>query len=84
MKYQSLGTLLTLSFIILKLCKVITWSWWWILSPIWSSVIIGFSCVYILYRIKKKGIKDQIGTGQKSKWEQKLEEMKERLKQGNK
>ena len=29
--------LLTLIFITLKLCKVITWSWWWVLSPIWIS-----------------------------------------------
>ena len=28
---------LTLIFIVLKLCKVITWSWWWVLSPIWIS-----------------------------------------------
>lgn len=29
---------LTLVFIVLKLCKVITWSWLWVLSPIWISV----------------------------------------------
>ena len=32
--------LLTVLFIALKLCKVITWSWWWVLSPLWISVII--------------------------------------------
>lgn len=26
---------LTIAFIILKLCKVINWSWLWVLSPIW-------------------------------------------------
>ena len=31
--------LLTLAFIILKLCGVITWSWLWVLSPIWISII---------------------------------------------
>lgn len=31
--------LLTIAFIILKLCKVITWSWLWVLSPIWMSII---------------------------------------------
>ena len=30
----SLPTLLTVLFIALKLCGVITWSWWWVLSPI--------------------------------------------------
>ncbi len=28
---------LTLLFIGLKLCEVITWSWWWVLSPLWIS-----------------------------------------------
>ena len=30
----SLPTLLTVLFIALKLCGIITWSWWWVLSPI--------------------------------------------------
>lgn len=30
--------LLTITFIILKLCKVIDWSWVWVLSPIWISL----------------------------------------------
>ena len=29
---------LTIVFIVLKLCKVITWSWIWVLSPLWISV----------------------------------------------
>lgn len=24
-------------FITLKLCKVIDWSWWWVLSPFWIT-----------------------------------------------
>ena len=30
---------LTIAFIVLKLCGVIEWSWLWVLSPIWISVI---------------------------------------------
>lgn len=30
--------LLTIVFIVLKLCKVIDWSWWWVASPIWITV----------------------------------------------
>ena len=30
--------LLTLVFIVLKLCGVISWSWLWVLSPIWISL----------------------------------------------
>lgn len=29
--------LLTIAFVVLKLCKVINWSWLWVLSPIWIS-----------------------------------------------
>jgi hypothetical protein len=29
--------LLTIAFIVLKLCNVIAWSWLWVLSPIWIS-----------------------------------------------
>ena len=30
--------LLTITFIVLKLCNVIEWSWWWVLSPIWITI----------------------------------------------
>lgn len=30
--------LLTIVFITLKLTHVITWSWWWVLSPLWISI----------------------------------------------
>jgi hypothetical protein len=35
--------LLTIVFITLKLTGVISWSWWWVLSPIWISfaLVIG-------------------------------------------
>lgn len=32
--------LLTVAFIVLKLTKVITWSWVWVLSPVWISAAI--------------------------------------------
>jgi hypothetical protein len=30
--------LLTIVFIVLKLCNVINWPWWWVLSPLWISL----------------------------------------------
>ena len=33
--------LLTAIFVVLKLSSVITWSWWWILSPLWISAILA-------------------------------------------
>lgn len=32
--------LLTIVFITLKLTKVIAWSWWWVLSPLWISALL--------------------------------------------
>lgn len=32
--------LLTVAFIVLKLCNVIKWSWLWVLSPIWISTLL--------------------------------------------
>lgn len=40
--------LLTIVFIVLKLCNVITWSWLWLLSPIWISVSIAIVVGIIL------------------------------------
>lgn len=36
----SLTTILTIIFVILKLCGVLSWSWWWVLSPLWGSLAI--------------------------------------------
>lgn len=32
--------LLTITFIVLKLCGIIKWSWFWVLSPIWIYLFI--------------------------------------------
>lgn len=49
--------LLTIVFIVLKLCNVISWSWWWVLSPFWVplavAVIIGVVCFGIAIARKK-------------------------------
>lgn len=29
-------TILGVVFIVLKLCGVIDWSWWWVLAPFWA------------------------------------------------
>ncbi len=31
--------LLTVAFVVLKLCDVIAWPWWWVLSPLWITAI---------------------------------------------
>ena len=32
--------LLTIVFIVLKLTGYVAWSWWWVLSPLWISVLL--------------------------------------------
>lgn len=39
--------LLTILFIGLKLTGVISWSWWWVLSPLWISFAL-FLCVVVI------------------------------------
>ena len=51
---------LLLVFIILKLCKIINWSWWWVLSPIWIPIglwlilLIVTISAHIIYNLKHK------------------------------
>jgi len=40
-------TLLLITFIILKLCNVIAWSWFWVLSPFWIPLGIAAICLLI-------------------------------------
>ncbi len=39
--------LLTVAFIVLKLTKVIDWSWWWVLSPLWIGASIAVVLIVI-------------------------------------
>lgn len=39
---------LTLIFVVLKLCNVINWSWWWVFCPIWISFALGAFLIIIL------------------------------------
>lgn len=38
---------LTIAFIVLKLCGVISWSWVWVLSPIWISFLLSVAIIFI-------------------------------------
>ena len=52
----SFPTLLAIAFIVLKLCNVIAWSWWWVLAPLWipvAVVILGLLFFLILYFVFK-------------------------------
>lgn len=40
--------ILTAIFVVLKLCDIITWSWWWVLSPLWLPLTICLSIVLVV------------------------------------
>jgi hypothetical protein len=47
--FPSIGFLqiLTIVFIILKLLGKITWSWWWVLAPLWGPIAIVFAILAV-------------------------------------
>ncbi len=49
--------LLAIAFIVLRLTNVISWSWWWVLAPLWGPAaitIIVLIIVFILAMCEKK------------------------------
>lgn len=51
--------LLGVAFVVLKLCNVIDWSWWWVTLPFWGgfALLIVFIVVYvtIMVTLSNKG-----------------------------
>ena len=41
--------LLTIVFIVLKLCGVIAWKWIWVLAPMWISIAVVFLVAILLF-----------------------------------
>lgn len=41
--------ILFIVFLVLKLCQVIDWSWWWITAPLWAPLLL----VLIVYIVKE-------------------------------
>lgn len=48
-----INTVILCSFIGMKIGGVITWSWWWVVSPLWISVGLSLVFVVVLVLIKK-------------------------------
>lgn len=48
----SFSGLLTILFVGLKLVHVISWSWWWVLSPLWieAALLIIVICVVMFFQ----------------------------------
>ena len=48
-----LPSLLFVAFLVLKLCNVITWSWWWVFAPLWipfgiSLLVSGIFLIFFI------------------------------------
>jgi fatty acid desaturase len=43
--------LLQVAFIVLKLCNVINWSWWWVLAPTWIPIGLAAMIVAVAFII---------------------------------
>jgi hypothetical protein len=41
--------LLTIVFIVLKLCHVISWSWLWVMSPIWIPFVVAALILLVVF-----------------------------------
>lgn len=88
MKVGFLG-LLTVAFIVLKLCKVVDWPWLWVLAPTWIPIAVGVIFLPFYLWAKYKEAKDELNraesgynkiawkNGGKSKWQERLEAMQE-------
>jgi hypothetical protein len=44
---MSIFSLLTVLFVALKLLSVITWSWWWVLAPLYAPIVLIFIAAFI-------------------------------------
>ena len=47
--FGSVLQLLQVAFIVLKLCNVITWSWAWVLAPLWGPMALGILIFLIVF-----------------------------------
>ena len=47
--------MLAISFIVLRLCNVISWPWVWVLCPIWGAWVVSFFvAVWVAIRREEK------------------------------
>ena len=44
----SLGTVLFLVFLVLKITEVIDWSWWWVTAPLWIPIAFVIALTVLL------------------------------------
>lgn len=48
-------------FLILQLCNVIAWSWWWVTAPLWGGLILYFIYYFLSYLAFSRQFKSLFG-----------------------
>jgi len=43
--------LLFIAFLVLKLCNVIDWSWWWVTVPLWGGLALVIAIFVVFFAI---------------------------------
>ena len=75
--------LLGVAFVVLKLTKVIDWSWWWVTAPFWIGIVLALLFI-LVWSIASSWIIDRIvdsrAKKRRSKFEDKLRLMQEDAK----
>lgn len=46
--------LLQVAFIVLKLCGVIKWAWFWVLTPMWVDIVLFVVLVLVIGGVRKQ------------------------------
>lgn len=89
--------LLGIAFIVLKLCKLITWSWWYVLLPLYGWIVLailvfGSLIVWAIWKDKKddkaraeriRQLNNPNNPKKVSKFQERLEEMQKQQKYNN-
>lgn len=52
--WNSLTTTLLVVFVVLKLTNNITWSWWWVMSPLWIPAVLAVLLGVLVVVIKEQ------------------------------
>lgn len=48
--------LLGVAFIVLKLCGVIHWSWWWVTAPFWGGLVLFLVILFGVLLVAAGGV----------------------------
>ena len=51
---MGLPSALFLVLLILKLCGVIAWSWWWVTAPLWVEALILLTIISVALKIRNR------------------------------